>query len=51
MSFRNAANDGGEVTLWVKNCLADRWLARLLYPQRPPREPFVMEPVEGQKLP
>jgi hypothetical protein len=37
--------------LRVKNCLAGRWLARLLYPQKLPRRPFAMEAVEGQKRP
>jgi hypothetical protein len=29
-SFRNASIDGGEMTLWVNNCLADHRAARQL---------------------
>jgi len=31
--FRSAEIEGGEVTLWIKNCLAVRQLARQLYAQ------------------
>jgi hypothetical protein len=49
MSFRNAANDGGEVTLWVINCRADHRAARQLDPQQRTRRQEVGVAVRGQE--
>jgi hypothetical protein len=38
---------GGEVTLWVNFCRADRTLARLLYPQKLQRRPLAR--IDGHK--
>jgi hypothetical protein len=39
-TFRNAVIGGGEMTLWVMNCLAGQGLARQFHPrkQTPTRE-------------
>jgi hypothetical protein len=35
ITLPNAADHAGELTRWVINCLAGRWLARQLHPQQP----------------